>query len=158
MQKNLDCKQIEISIENNIIKLRKPTGNDQLKWHHNNYASELSMIKDMIDTLCIQKKDKVNYTSLTKQKIHEINEKMDEVDPLINYKLKVDCPYCNIENNYELNLEEITLKHLKGSQDKLLQTIHRLASHYHWNEKQIFSLSPWRRAKYLTLIEKEILS
>jgi len=63
---------------------------------------------------------------------------MENIDPLINFAVIAKCPYCNVEDKHTINLEKIALKKLKQSQEDLLESIHKLASNYHWNEKTNF--------------------
>jgi uncharacterized protein YbbK (DUF523 family) len=78
-----------------------------------------------------------------------------EADPLVNFNLAVKCPHCGSQASYSFDLEALALQELRQSQSCLLKTVHLLASHYHWSEQQVLSVSPWRRDYYLAQIERE---
>jgi hypothetical protein len=44
---------------------------------------------------------------------------------------------------------------LRRAQHGLIEDVHRLARTYHWTEDRVAALPPWRRARYLALIERE---
>jgi len=51
-----------------------------------------------------------------------------------------------------IDLCDVALGALRRLQQQLLITVHQLASHYHWSEKEIFSVPAFRRQAYLNLI------
>lgn len=139
------------------LHIRRPTGNDQRKWLKTSFPDEDAAIKAVIRTL-LQDNEKASYKQeikISEEWVKTINETMGEFDPLVNFSLTVYCPHCGKEGHYRLNFEELSLRQLHQAQLRLLQTIHRLAAHYHWSEQQILSLPPWRRSHYLALIERE---
>jgi hypothetical protein len=80
---------------------------------------------------------------------------MTELDPVVAFRLLSRCPFCEEENHYEIDLERLALARLHEAQRRLIEVIHGLAAHYHWSEREVLLLPPWRRARYLALIEKE---
>lgn len=145
-----------IRVGDESLTLRKPTGGDQLKWLKTSFTDEDAAVKAMIQTLVLDnEKASLQECPMPDVWVQTINRTMEEFDPLVNFSLLVYCPYCEKENEYEIDLEELSLRKLHKSQLYLLKTLHRLAIHYHWSEQQIFSIPPWRRSHYLALIEKE---
>ena len=147
----------DIRLDNEVLSIRRPTGGDQLEWLKGSFPDENVAVKVMIQTLIVNnKKDSSNQESNISEKwVKSINDAMEELDPLVNFNLLAQCPYCGKENQYEIDLEEFSLRKLHEAQLSLLETVHRLAIYYHWSEQQIFSIPPWRRSHYLSLIEKE---
>jgi hypothetical protein len=47
---------------------------------------------------------------------------------------------------------ETALGMLRRAQQALVGAVHRLASQYHWSERDIFAVPAWRRQHYLRLI------
>ena len=146
---------IRVADESMIV--RKPKGYDQLEWLKNSYGDEDEVIKEVLKTLLSRNEKSIRDRGLLfpDEWVQIINDSMDEFDPLVNFNLMVYCPYCGNERLYDIDLEEISLQRLQEAQVSLLRSIHCLAKHYHWNEKQFFSIPPWRRSHYLALIEKE---
>lgn len=148
-----------IQIGDKSLPIRKPTGRDQIKWLKTPFINEDAAIKWMISSLLYEngKTDPFydDEYSLSEECIKAIDRSMEEFDPLVNFNLMVICPNCEREGRYKINLEELSLVKLQEAQKSLLKIVHRLALHYHWSEDDIFSIPPWRRLHYLTLIERE---
>lgn len=148
---------VTVQIDDETLRIRKTTGKDQIDWLGSSFSDEDSAIEAMIRTL-------VSYNGgallnqegpLPEEWIRTFNIAMEEFDPLINFTLLVRCPYCEKQNRYEIDLEELILRKLRRDQQALIEVVHRLAIHYHWSEGQILSIPSWRRSQYLALIEKE---
>jgi len=136
---------------------RKPTGRDQLEWLKSTFTDERTAAETIIRTLWVPSDENKSEPepSFTGEGVEAVNDRMRNIDPLVHFELTVHCPVCNHENHYVPDLECLLIQKLHKVQLDLLQTIHRLASHYHWSEQQILAISPHRRAYYLTLVEKE---
>ena len=129
------------------VKLRRPTGSDQLAWLGRSFESEADALRQMLSTLVVEGADTGS--------VEEISRAMDEHDPLVNFSVQVQCPECEREHVCEIDLEEFALSRLRQAQFRLLGTVHRLARHYHWSEAEIFKVPYWRRDHYLSLVERE---
>ncbi|MDJ0675860.1 MAG: hypothetical protein QNJ36_10840 [Calothrix sp. MO_167.B42] len=157
LQHQSENKNPEIAFASENFSLRKPTGNDQLAWLHQVFSDESSAIMAMVQTLlpAEQKSAFQQGCSQHQDWIQTLNQVMEESDPLVNFSLQVNCPYCNTQNLQDFDLGAWALQQLYGAQQQLLVTIHRLAWHYHWSESEIFAIPPWRRSRYLDLINRE---
>jgi len=133
---------------------RKPTGRDQREWLYSSFPDEETALQAMIDRLWV-KGDIVPSLPRDAQWLAAVDDGMREIDPLVHLELTVFCPACNHRNVYALDLEDLLLQRLKKIQRDLLQTVHCLASRYHWSEQQVFAVSPRRRSDYLALIEED---
>lgn len=156
-QKIEDKDYCDIKLGSETLSIRRPTGGDQLEWLRYAFADKDIAVKAMIRTLIRdEEKTLVNQErNIPDEWVKTIDEAMKEFDPLVNFVLSVQCPYCGKEDRHEVDLEDLLLRRLHKVQLQLLETIHFLAKHYHWSEHQIFSVPPWRRSYYLSLIEKE---
>jgi hypothetical protein len=137
--------------------IRKPTGFDQLHWLEQSFDSEQSAVQTMLQTLLPQAQQATfDRTALAGENwLQEFNRAMEDIDPLVNFKVRVNCPFCGVQNTHAIDLGEFALQRLQTAQKQLLETIHRLASRYHWNEREISELPAWRRDYYLALIDRE---
>lgn len=140
--------------------VRRPTGSDQLAWLDARFADEAAAFAAMVCALVSFDEAGASSAAVVGAEIDggwiaAIEEAMEEFDPLVNFSLAVRCPFCEAEHEHEVDLEELALRRLRQSQMRLLASVHRLARHYHWSEREIFSVPHWRRAFYLALIDRE---
>lgn len=150
-----EAEPVSIRFQDGVLALRRPTGTDQLAWLKSRFEDQETAAREMFRTLrlegAVNAIDRGSFGEL----VQAVNEAMEEHDPLINFNLRVQCPFCKAESPYEIDLETLSLHWLRQAQLSLLASVHRLAAHYHWSEQQVFSVPYWRRAYYLGLIEKE---
>jgi hypothetical protein len=149
--------RVEIPLGNEVLALRRPTGNDQLGWLNQSFADRGAALRVMVGTLLLNGKEgaAVLGPRLRDDWLDGIEEAMEEHDPLVNFKLTVRCPSCESEHVVGIDLQDLSLRRLRQTQSRLLASVHRLAAHYHWSERQIFAVPHWRRTHYLSLIDNE---
>ncbi len=148
---------ISVDCEEQTLDLRKPNGLDQLGWATNEFESERAAIETMVQTLIVSDDDSQrvrDISSLDDDALLTIDRAMQESDSLVDFSLEVVCPYCEEKSEFDLDLQELAIGHLKQLQRRLLTIVHRLARHYHWSEQQIFAVPHWRRIYYLKLLEE----
>ena len=146
-----------IKIGDKDFTLRRPTGFDQINWLTHSYEDEIAaawaMIKSLLPDdqhiLLDQEKNRGN------EWLQTINQAMEEMDPLTNFHLKTSCPVCEHRYDYDIDFGKICLQTLRDAQDRLIERVHTLAFHYHWNDQEIFALPSWRLERHLRLIERE---
>ncbi len=137
--------------------VRKPTGGDQLSWLNCRFADGAEALEAMVGALAVDRAGApFGAGRLDGTWARAFDETLDEFDPLVNFSFTARCPECGVEAAHEVDLEGLALGLLRQEQQRLLLTVHRLASHYHWSEAQIFSVPHWRRSHYLALIEREV--
>jgi len=156
--------KIAVRINDQDVFIRKPTGQDQLEWLSSSFTNEYDAILAIIKSLLLIVDENGSITtsnnyyprsSISKESIDIFNSALMEADPLVNFHLSIVCPYCGKEDDYHIDLEEQALAIMQDTQNKLFEQVHRLAQSYHWNEQEILTLAPWKRLRYLSLIEKE---
>jgi hypothetical protein len=138
--------------------IRKPTGFDQLHWLKQSFPDEKSAVQTMLQTLLTEEQRATfDPAALAGENwVQVFNQAMEDIDPLVNFKVRVNCPYCGFQDTHPIDLGEFSLQRLRNAQKQLLETIHRLASRYHWSEQEISALPAWRRDYYLALIDREV--
>jgi hypothetical protein len=141
---------IELEEEESLT-LRKPSGRDQLFWLETAYADEGEAACEMIRSLACESAPR----EFKREWIEVINLAMDDFDPLVNFNFSAQCGECGHVSTRFLDLEEIALGELRAAQAGLLATVHKLATRYHWSEREIFAVPHWRRAHYLALIARD---
>jgi hypothetical protein len=148
---------LSISVDDELFVFRRPTAADQLTWLKDNFTDETALVKAMIARLAIGETDGAGFSAgiILPEHAQTIERCLDEHDPLVDFKVKVICPYCSTESTVELDLEELSIRSLRQAQLHLLASVHRLAERYHWSEQEIFSVPYWRRVHYLALLDSE---
>ncbi len=136
------------------VALRRPTGRDQLDWLNAGFEDEAAVTRAMLDALIDDGHERgaIEDAVLSNEVIDRIEKAMEESDPLISFGVMAACPACGAENEIKVDLEDLALRRLHGAQQALLASVHRLAYHYHWNEREILATPHWRRDHYLRLI------
>lgn len=147
----------DVEIEDKHFSLRKPTGADQLMWLSGSYQDEIAAALTMVNTLLPedQQISIIQENNQHNEWLQPINEAMEKMDPLVNFHLDISCTSCEEKDDYPIDLGEICLQKLQAAQNRLIEMVHTLAFHYHWNDQEIFALPPWRLQRHLHLIERE---
>lgn len=131
------------------IVFRKPLGRDQQDWQEIDFADERAAIRTIFSSLQLSGEQPADFSD---EILPLLEELFDEADPLINFNCRADCFDCGAANRFQTDLLGFALDELRRLQWRLLSTVHRLASHYHWSESEIFAVPHWRRQQYLSLI------
>lgn len=139
------------------ILFRRPTGADQAAWRRNRYSDEQSAACAMAESLVVEE-FRLAYRRLAAREgrwADAVDRAMQEGDPLVDFRMRVSCPVCGEQESYRVDLIHHVIGRLRGIQQDLAVMLHRLASRYHWSEAEIFAVAPWRRERYLALIDRE---
>jgi hypothetical protein len=149
---------VSVQLGEQVFRLRRPSGLDQRMWLEQVFEEEAAMVWGMIQSLLLEPlPDQLNSRWLGQDGwVDAFNQAMEEMDPLVNFRLGVNCPYCETQKTYVIDLGALALQRLQKMQQHLLRSIHRLARHYHWSEAEILAIPRWRRDYYLTQIEQEV--
>jgi hypothetical protein len=143
------------------FKFRRPRGRDQLAWLGGRFEDWSAAARAMLRTLAVEEgpdfaaRFDAALAAEGDSLAQAFNDAMEDFDPLVNFSLRVRCHLCGEEGGHEIDLEEHALGRLRRAQQRLLATVHRLASRYGWDERQVFSVPHWRRSFYLGLIDGE---
>lgn len=128
---------------------RKPRGADLEIWGDIVAVDDREAIVRMLETLAVEKEA---VGCLSNSDLTAVESALDEADPLVNFVCRVGCGECGEENEFVVDLTETALETLRRAQFQLTVAVHRLASHYHWTEDEIFAVPDRRRRQYLELI------
>ena len=139
------------------IFFRRPTGLDQAAWRRRRYPDEDSAARAIAESLVVEE-FRATFRRLAEGDpawADTLDRAMHDGDPLVDFRMQVTCPACGAQAGYTVNLIETVLRRLHGVQQHLAAMVHRLALRYHWSEAEIFAVAPWRRERYLALIDRE---
>lgn len=155
-RRHADAERTPVACGDATLHLRRPRGSDQLSWLGREFAAAREAEREMLVTLAAEGERAGELFDASGDELaRAVGEAMEEFDPLVNFSLRVRCQFCGREAAHALDLEEYALSRLRRAQRLLLSSVHRLASRYHWDERQIFAVPHWRRAHYLSLITGE---
>lgn len=155
-RRHADAERAPVRFGDATLHLRRPRGRDQLAWLRRDFADAREAGREMLTTLAAEgERAGELFDASGGELARAVGEAMEEFDPLVNFSLRVRCHFCGAEAAHALDLEEYALSRLRRAQRLLLASVHRLASRYHWDERQIFAVPHWRRAHYLSLITGE---
>ena len=84
--------------------------------------------------------------------LSEVERLLAELDPQGEIELALECSECGSAFVVLFDAGTFLLQELDERAAQLLVDVHTLASHYHWQEREILALGPARRARYLDLI------
>ena len=140
---------VAVEYDGRAFEFRKPCGRDQEIWGAMNIVDQTEAMQVMVSSLALTPEVKAG---VAPELIELVDEAMDEADPLVNFRCQITCAECATTNEFSIDLCEVALAILRRLQRRLIVTVHRLASHYHWSEQEIFAVPHWRRKEYLDLI------
>jgi hypothetical protein len=135
------------------IELRVPTGDDQRRW--------LESVADAADLNAAMALSLVTHVNgeavggdfgMSAQTLEAIGRELEACDPITALDVAAACPGCSATVDVEIDLEGLLLDVLARTQRDMLDSVHRLASRYHWSEAEVLALPAWRRAYYLAAI------
>lgn len=128
------------------LRVRRPTGDDLLRWRDARPASREEALRLMLDALVLE-------GEVAPHDAHAVSASIAAADPLVDFRALAHCPACGAVNDVPVDLEALALARLRTHQQALLREVHQFASHYGWTEAQVLAIPPARRARYRKLIE-----
>lgn len=136
------------------LRLRLPTGEDQSRWAHTGVDDFARLAADLVLAVSGDA-DRENEGAIRRDWLPAIEAALETVDPLTALQIQTACPDCGHAFGLPIDLEQLLLQRLMAEQVRVLRDIHRIATRYHWRERDILALSPVRRAFYLRCIDQE---
>lgn len=136
-------------------RVRLPSGDDQRRWaaHAPGPAPERRLARDLVEAL--NGEPLGDRDELPAEWLEPLAEALEERDPLTALRLTTCCPACGAPVDAEFDLEAHLLRNAAARQARLLDAVHRLASAYHWSEREILALPRSRRQQYLARLRAE---
>ena len=140
---------VSVDLSGRRLEFLKLSGRDQELIGAAAFNDEFEAATEIIRRLAL---DAGAVEHLTASDIEAIETAMEEADPLVIFNCRIDCGECGKSDDHEIDLFETALDMLRRAQRRLLLSVHRIASRYHWSEQEIFAVPEWRRQQYLELI------
>jgi hypothetical protein len=140
------------------LELRRPTGLDQLLWAEHGSRTPETVRELIVRTLVVDAANELGQEPIPDEVADAIGEALQRFDPLVSLPIDVTCPTCGHTREHEVDVQDEALRRLRVMQATLTRQIHRLARHYHWSEHDIVSMPATRRARYLSLLDEEVVA
>jgi hypothetical protein len=143
----------ETALDAGIFTWRIPDGADQKALAH--LPSHDEAVRVLLQRGLVQDEKEAPaadgvIAGFTQAEIDCIEAAMEEQAPEIANRVKAACAGCSRTNEVEID----PFGHLNRQLRGVSVDIHRIASTYHWSEKEILSLPKQRRLRYLDLIDQ----
>lgn len=84
--------------------------------------------------------------------VDELQQQLERIDPEAHVSLELACPDCGRSFSAVFDILAVYWAELNAWARRTMQDVHALASRYGWSEREILSLSSWRRTVYLGLV------
>jgi hypothetical protein len=82
----------------------------------------------------------------------ELVQRMSQLDPQANTRLALECPACGHHWSALFDIGTFLWQEINAWARRMLREVHTLASAYGWSEREVLSLSAFRRALYLEMV------
>ena len=129
------------------VEVRSATGSDELAWLRLGFTDAAAAREAILRSLVLSPA-----LVLPDAWLEAVEATLDEHDPLVSFRMDVVCPACGATGPQEVDLAGEALRLLRGTQARLLDSVHRLASRYGWSEQEVLALPRWRRDRYVALV------
>lgn len=136
------------------LSIRVPTGEDQRLWFEH-VQGEGSADPSWLATRLLEVDGSEGPATLPTDWLAPLASALATADPLTDLTLDVACPYCSQALAVDVDIERLLIDSLRQRQRRLVDHVHRLASRYHWSEREIVDMPEWRRERYLARIAAE---
>ena len=142
---------IDLDINNNKIRLRVPSGKDQISI----MSIDDNEIIEALLVRCICSVNNQNpvhgfVKDLNENELELIDNALDRISPSMCDSLSVTCPECEKLQNVKLDNYDIG----ELNKNNFYEEIHVIASNYHWGEESILAMSRDKRKLYIDLINR----
>ncbi len=121
------------------------------------YGTELGTARQMLIDRCFLEarrgREEVSPAELPASVVEAVGLRMEELDPLAELPLAIDCGRCGYAWEILLDLGVLLWDEVEASAKSLLYEVHTLARAYGWTESEILSLSAARRRSYLSQVK-----
>jgi hypothetical protein len=144
---------LELEIDSIALQARSPTHADLLA------LEQFSAVEDArraLITRCVsgavRRGDELDAGGLPSDVVARLADALRSHDPLAEVVEELACPMCSHEWEATLDTADFLWREVEVEARRLLRQIDSLARAYGWTEPQILALSPFRRRRYLELI------
>lgn len=150
LERERGTNRVSVDADGLTLGVRRPTGLDQLAWQAAAFRDEAEARRALAADL----QEPEARAEVDDELVATLEGALTDADPLVCLELDAVCPYCGETRTYELDLLQLVLARFRERQQRLVDDVHCLASHYHWTEAEILAVPTERRERYLALIDR----
>jgi hypothetical protein len=96
--------------------------------------------------------EEVEAELLPEEVVGRVAAALAEADPQADVELALECPSCGHAWGAPLDFVSFVWSEIDAWAMRTFGEVHALARAYGWGEREILSMSPWRRQLYLTMV------
>lgn len=138
--------EISVSSHNYAITARLPTTADIRATDQSNHTLQQRCLVD------VRHEGKpVASEELPAPVVAAVATQLQQADPLLDVQLSLDCPACRHRWQAPFDAVSFFWQEIEAWAQRMLYTVHLLARAYGWSERDILSMSAWRRQYYVEL-------
>ncbi|MGP0628525.1 hypothetical protein ACTRW9_02335 [Nitrospina sp. 32_T5] len=130
------------------LRFRVPTGADQECIA--GLEDEARAVPVLLQRLLVDGQNNPSDLEFSEEDVAAIESAIESVAPELVVWVPTKCPECKTETRVEIDPYAC----LQSGRHGLLREVHRLASAYHWSERDIMEMPRDRRRRYLALVEE----
>jgi len=151
---NLSSKNLSLDRGDYHLCFRLPNSNDIVEILR--FDQKKTTESDLLLRRCVITAEKAGTSIETNQLpghvIDALEKRIDELDPLSQIRIDLTCPECSHQWHVVFDIVSFLWTEINNWAERMLLTIHKLASGYGWSEQEILNLSPVRRQLYLGML------
>jgi hypothetical protein len=129
---------------------RSPTGGDQEVLATEGLEGAAAL-RRLVGLCLVESSAAFDAAQISDAELGRIDQALEDVSPEAVTETSMVCPSCRKPTRAQLDATAMPL----ASADVLYQQVHRIASVYHWSEREILALPRRRRQRYLALIARQ---
>ena len=143
--------------ERQLVEFRLPTGADQEDLAAVFEANEAQALK-LVLARCVKRVGRISgdadlVAKLPASMWREIEVEIERHSPQVSIVLEGICPECQLPFESPFDSTAFFLAEMLDALGRLERDVHTLARHYHWPERDILSLTPKKRLRYIRLLQ-----
>jgi len=145
--------ELTVEVGGYCVRFRVPNTMDlaSITGCKNAASARLKLLENCITSAQLEGED-ISPTTLPDAVTRDVAAQMAEADPQAQLEVDLSCPACGQHWQALFDIESFFWSEIGAWAQRMLSEVHVLARAYGWSEKQILSLSPWRRQAYLSLV------
>lgn len=136
------------------VRFRLPTGADQEEVAKLALRDLEAAAQRMLER-CIEQVNGCVVDQIPAAVAEALPQVMAELDPQAELVLRAACPACRTEFQTLFDTALFIQQELDRACSRIHREVHLLASHYHWSEAEILTMSDSKRQLYLELVREE---
>jgi hypothetical protein len=146
---------VRFEVEGWDISFRPPTEGDvDAVMGERNAAVARDMLLQRCVNECRRGAERMTSSMVPAEVMASVSARMGELDPLATLDFDLGCGRCAHGWVSALEVDSLLWVQLDAWARRLLREVHTLAKAYSWSERDILTMSPWKRQLYLDLVDE----